>query len=125
MVFVDAAPGGHRRRLWLFGYRVRHERSGGRERRRCLGPLIAGTLVPDTSVVVARLVGCSPRRPRWSRHSPTGTATDLGFAGIHRIYLGFTFSGILWLLTGGLLGIGQLLDLILIPGLVDKANRHD
>ena len=47
----------------------------------------------------------------------------LGFCGIHRFYTGHVVTGCLWLFTGGLLFIGQLIDLLLIPGLVDEANR--
>jgi TM2 domain-containing membrane protein YozV len=36
--------------------------------------------------------------------------TFLGFLGIHRFYLGKWFSGIIYLLTGGLLGFGVLYD---------------
>lgn len=38
----------------------------------------------------------------------------LGLIGIHRFYLGYTGIGILYLLTGGLFGIGWFIDFILI-----------
>jgi TM2 domain-containing membrane protein YozV len=46
----------------------------------------------------------------------------VGCCGLQRIYLGRYFTGLLYLATGGCLGIGQLLDLILIPGMVDEEN---
>lgn len=44
----------------------------------------------------------------------------IGLAGIHRFYCGKPVSGLIWLFTFGLFGIGQLVDLALIPGMVDE-----
>jgi TM2 domain-containing membrane protein YozV len=45
-----------------------------------------------------------------------------GFAGLHRIYNRKYLTGIIWFFTWGLFGIGQLIDLVLIPGMVDEYN---
>jgi serine/threonine protein kinase len=42
----------------------------------------------------------------------------LGLLGMHRLYLERTVSGLLWFLTGGLFGIGWLLDVFSIPFMV-------
>lgn len=49
----------------------------------------------------------------------------VGFCGIHRFYAGKYITGLIWLLTLGLLGIGQFIDLFLINGMIADANRKN
>ncbi|MCO6457073.1 MAG: TM2 domain-containing protein [Pirellulaceae bacterium] len=47
-----------------------------------------------------------------------------GFTGAHRFYFGKKISGTIWFFTLGLLGIGWLIDLLLIPGMDRAADRR-
>lgn len=47
-----------------------------------------------------------------------------GFTGAHRFYYGKPITGTLWFLTLGLLGVGWLIDLFLIPGMEASADRR-
>ncbi|QQL45880.1 TM2 domain-containing protein [Sulfuriroseicoccus oceanibius] len=50
--------------------------------------------------------------------------TFLGIFGIHRFYLGKIWTGLLWLCTGGLFGVGYVYDYFTLNGQVDEANRR-
>lgn len=45
-----------------------------------------------------------------------------GFTGSHRFYYGKPITGTIWFLTGGLLLIGWIIDVVLIPGMHDRAE---
>ena len=45
-----------------------------------------------------------------------------GFTGSHRFYYGKPVTGTIWFFPLGLLGIGALIDLFLIPGMDHEAN---
>ncbi|GLS27625.1 hypothetical protein GCM10007877_33440 [Marinibactrum halimedae] len=47
-----------------------------------------------------------------------------GFMGCHRFYFGKPVTGTLWFFTLGLLGIGWIIDLFLIPSMDRQADRR-
>ncbi|HEY5311438.1 MAG TPA: TM2 domain-containing protein [Pirellulales bacterium] len=47
-----------------------------------------------------------------------------GITGAHRFYFGKPITGTIWFFTLGLLGIGWLIDLVLIPGMRRSADRR-
>ncbi|MEZ6128582.1 MAG: TM2 domain-containing protein [Planctomycetaceae bacterium] len=47
-----------------------------------------------------------------------------GFMGAHRFYFGKQVSGTIWFFTLGLLGIGWIVDLVLMPSLHTSAERR-
>ena len=47
-----------------------------------------------------------------------------GFTGAHRFYFGKPISGTIWLFTLGLLGIGWLVDVFLIPSMNRQAAQR-
>jgi TM2 domain-containing membrane protein YozV len=49
--------------------------------------------------------------------------TFLGLFGVHRFYLGKILTGVLYLLTGGLLGVGVVYDFLTLNTQIDELNR--
>jgi len=67
---------------------------------------------PHREVRPVASVRPSPEKRLWALFFAAGGL--IGFNGLQRFYVGKIGTGILWLLTAGLLGIGQLYDIIMI-----------
>ncbi len=48
-----------------------------------------------------------------------------GILGLQHFYLGKVLRGIIWFFTGGVFGIGALIDLFTLSGAVDKYNLEE
>jgi TM2 domain-containing membrane protein YozV len=46
-----------------------------------------------------------------------------GFTGAHRFYYGKQLTGVIWFFTLGLLGVGWIIDVFLIPSMDRQADR--
>ncbi len=46
-----------------------------------------------------------------------------GVCGLHRFYSGRWVSGLIWFVTWGLCGVGQVVDLIFIPRMIEDHNH--
>lgn len=64
------------------------------------------------------------RRPRTHSKAIGYVLWIFGFTGAHRFYFGKPLTGLIWLLTGGLLGIGWLVDVFLIPSMARRADQR-
>ncbi len=74
----------------------------------------------STYVVVPVSEISSPRRP--SIAYLLWLAGLFGLCGLHRWYCGRRVSAVVWFVTLGLCGVGQLVDWLLVAGMVRKAN---
>ena len=114
--------------LWLFGFTGAHRFYYGRQVTGViwfftLGLLGIGWLI-DLFLIpgMDRKASLKFRSGRYDYSVAWILLTFLGVLGIHRFYLGKPVTGLLWLLSFGLLGIGWLLDFFTLNGQVDERN---
>lgn len=114
---------------WIFGFMGAHRFYYGRPLTGILWALTGGLLLIGWLVDLFLVPGMNEeanRRYPAGRHDYSVAFLlhwFLGFFGIHRFYLGKPLTGILFLCTAGLFGLGWLWDLLTLPGQVEEANR--
>ena len=115
--------------LWIFGFMGAHRFYYGRQLTGTLWFFTLGLLFVGWIIDLFLIPGMdrdADRRYVAGRKSYNVSwvlLTFLGIFGIHRFYLGKWLTGLLWLLTGGLLMLGVLYDYWTLNGQVDEVNR--
>lgn len=114
--------------LWIFGFMGAHRFYYGRQLTGTLWFFTLGLLFVGWIIDLFLIPGMdrdADRRyvaGRKSYNISWVLLTFLGIFGIHRFYLGKWLTGLLWLLTGGLLMLGVLYDYWTLNGQVDEVN---
>lgn len=117
--------------LWLFGFTGSH--------RFYYGKPVSGTLYFFTfgllliGWIVDLVLMPSLERSAELRYDPGSIdynaawilLTFLGFLGMHRFYMGKWATGLIYLLTGGLLGVGYIYDFWTLNNQIQEVNRGD
>jgi TM2 domain-containing membrane protein YozV len=117
--------------LWIFGFMGSHRFYFGKQITGTIWFFTAGLLLIGWIIDLLLIPGMARRadlRYQVGRLDYTVAwvlATFLGVFGIHRFYMGKWVTGIIYLLTGGLVGIGLLYDLWTLNAQVGEINRRE
>lgn len=116
--------------LWIFGFIGAHRFYFGRQITGILWFFTLGLLGIGWIIdlfLIPSLDRSADRRYAAGRYDYSAAwilLVFLGPLGIHRFYQGKILTGILYLVTGGLLGVGWLYDLLTLNGQIDELNRQ-
>lgn len=114
--------------LWIFGFMGAHRFYYGRQLTGTLWFFTLGLLFVGWIIDLFLIPGMDRDADRRYVAGPKSynvswvLLTFLGIFGAHRFYLGKWLTGLLWLLTGGLLLLGVLYDYWTLNGQVDEVN---
>lgn len=115
--------------LWIFGFTGAHRFYYGKPVTGAIWFFTAGLLGVGWFIDLFLIPGMDRRAAqRYTAGNYDYTVawillTFLGIFGLHRFYLGKIFTGLIWLFTFGLFGIGWLYDFCTLNEQVDERNR--
>ncbi len=116
--------------FWIFGFTGAHRFYYGRPLTGALwfftfGLFMVGWIV-DLFLIPAMAETASRRFPagRYDYSIAWMLQMFLGVFGIHRFYLGKIITGVIWLCTGGLFGVGYIYDMFTLNEQIDQENWH-
>jgi TM2 domain-containing membrane protein YozV len=118
--------------LWIFGFLGAHRFYYGKPISGSIWFLTVGLFlvgwIIDLFLIPAMAEQANQRYQRgridytvaWILH----LVVPLGLFGLHRFYMGKILTGLLWLCTGGLLGIGYIYDTLTLNEQIDELNSR-
>lgn len=116
--------------LWLFGFTGAHRFYYGKQITGTIWFFTLGLLGIGWIIDLFLIPSMDRQADRRYRSGPLDYTvawillTFLGYLGIHRFYMGKWLTGLLYMLTGGLVGFGWLYDLWTLNGQVSERNAQ-
>jgi TM2 domain-containing membrane protein YozV len=116
--------------LWIFGFIGAHRFYYGKQITGTIWFCTLGLFLIGWIIDLLLIPGMARQADYRYESGPTDydlawiLLTFLGVFGIHRFYMGKIVTGLIYLLTLGLFGIGLLYDLLTLNGQVSELNRR-